>query len=417
MIKTIYPSKVFGTIETVSSKSMAHRLLICAGLSKTHSLISDVDLNADIQATIDVLIRLGAKIEISKNIISVYGIDVNKKLDTVELDANESGSTIRFLIPLASFISKEVVFKGSQKLMERPQSVYKEIYDNCDNEFNVSEHIYIKGSLSANYYVIKGNVSSQFISGLLFLLPLLNADSIIEVVDNFESKPYVDMTVDALKQFNVEVSESGNKYYIKGSQTYKAQSIACEKDFSQAAFFFVLGAINSTISISNMNIQSKQGDKFILDILANLGVKIKETAKEITVFKSDVGSSVVDMSQTPDLGPILFVLGLFSSDKLVLENIERLRIKESDRIAEMKCELSKFGANIEVFSDKVIIHRLDHFKFNESVDSHNDHRIVMALSILATVLDHPLQINNSEAILKSYPRFFEDLKKLNVQVD
>lgn len=414
MIRKIYPNKSYGSLKVVSSKSVAHRLLICAALSDGVSEFYDIDLNDDIKHTIISLEALGAIIEISESMIKVVGIDLNMFHEKVVINAFESGSTLRFLVPIATYLSKEATFIGTKTLINRPMSVYEDLYKAQGHKYELSDKLTISGRLSPKHYVIPGNISSQFISGLLFMLPLLKSDSVIEIAGNFESKPYVDLTLKVLSDFKIEIMEENNKYLIKGNQKYQAQKLVCESDFSQAAFFAVLGAINNEVTINDLDFSSRQGDKYIFEILSKLGAEIKYTNNNVSIKAVKLGDGIFDIGQTPDLGPILFVLGLFSENKIVLKNTERLSIKESDRTAAMQSELIKFGAKIEVFENEVIIHRLDEFKVVDEVDAHNDHRIVMALSILASVLNYPLKINGAEAINKSYPTFFEDLEKVNI---
>ena len=414
----IYPSKISGRVKVPSSKSVVHRALIASSLSSKESIISNVDFNEDIYATISALKSLGAKITTTDNTISIVGFDLSNKLDVVEIDANESGSTLRFIIPLASYLANKVIISGSERLMERPLNIYQDLYIDENLIFKDGDKKEIIGSLSGGHYQIDGSVSSQFISGLMFLLPILAQDSKIEVLPPFESKPYVDLTIETLKKYNINITSKGDTYFIKGGQSYLPYNLSAEGDYSQAAFFAVLGAINNEVVIENLNLDSVQGDRAILDMLLSLNVKIEELDQAVKVYKSNASSKTIDIANTPDLGPILCVLGLFSEAYIKLINVKRLRIKESDRLLAIKSQLEKIGAKVILEENSITIFKLDKFLDKEIVVSgKNDHRIVMAMAIAATSLKAPLIINGADAINKSYPNFFNDLSNLGVKVE
>lgn len=414
----IYPSKISGRVKVPSSKSVVHRALIASSLSSKESIISNVDFNEDIYATIAALKVLGAKITTSDNTIEVIGLNLNNKLDVVEIDANESGSTLRFIIPLASYLANKVIISGSERLMERPLNIYQDLYIDEGLIFKDGAKKEIIGSLSGGHYQIDGSVSSQFLSGLMFLLPIIVQDSKIEVLPPFESKPYVDLTIETLKKYNINITSKGDTYFIKGGQSYLPYNLSAEGDYSQAAFFAVLGAINNEVVIENLNLDSVQGDRAILAMLLSLNVKIEELNKAVKVYKSNISSKTIDLANTPDLGPILCVLGLFSEAYIKLINVKRLRIKESDRLLAIKSQLEKIGAKVILEENSITIFKLDKFLDKEIVVSgENDHRIVMAMAIAATSLKAPLIINGADAINKSYPNFFNDLSNLGVKVE
>ena len=414
----IYPSKISGRVKVPSSKSVVHRALIASSLSSKESIISNVDFNEDIYATIAALKVLGAKITTSDNTIEVIGLNLNNKLDVVEIDANESGSTLRFIIPLASYLANKVIISGSERLMERPLNIYQDLYIDEGLIFKDGAKKEIIGSLSGGHYQIDGSVSSQFLSGLMFLLPIIVQDSKIEVLPPFESKPYVDLTIETLKKYNINITSKGDTYFIKGGQSYLPYNLSAEGDYSQAAFFAVLGAINNEVVIENLNLDSVQGDRAILAMLLSLNVKIEELDKAVKVYKSNISSKTIDLANTPDLGPILCVLGLFSEAYIKLINVKRLRIKESDRLLAIKSQLEKIGAKVILEENSITVFKLDTFLDKEIVVSgENDHRIVMAMAIAATSLKAPLIINGADAINKSYPNFFNDLSNLGVKVE
>lgn len=410
----IYPSKSTGVVTIPTSKSVAHRLLICAALSNGESIISNVSMNNDIIATISCLNELGADIIVDGSTVIVKGIKETKK--EVELNAIESGSTLRFLIPLSSYLSKKVIFKGTKKLISRPLDIYQKLYgkdlvigDCC---------ITINNSLSKNYYEIDGSISSQFISGLLFYLPLIKNDSEIKIINEYESKSYVDLTIDALSKFGIEIKEKdhGRRLLIKGNQTYISKNLSVEGDYSQAAFFLTLGAINNEITIKGLNESSKQGDKAIVNVLRNANVKMEIDNNGITVKKSEIKAIDVDLKDIPDLGPILSVLFSRANGKSRLYNAKRLRYKESDRILAIETELKKMGVEISSDENNIYINGVNKLISNDVINSHNDHRIFMAISILATISNAPVAISNYECINKSYPCFLDDLQRLGIKV-
>lgn len=414
----VYPSIVTGQVKIPASKSVVHRALIASALSIKENIITNVSFNEDIYATINALKGLGAKIEVKDKTIYIKGFDLKKQIESVEIDAKESGSTLRFLIPLASYKSKKLTLSGSKRLMERPLGVYKDIYKSQNLEFIDEETKVIKGKLKAGNYVVRGDISSQFISGLLFLLPILELDSTLEVLKPFESKPYVDLTIFILKKYNIHIETVGNKYYVKGNQNYQPHNLSVEGDFSQAAFFAVLATINNDLVIDNIDKQSIQGDKQITDFLKKMNVKTEFGENKLKVYKSNPVSQTLDLADSPDLGPILCVLGLFTDKSLTLTNVRRLRLKESDRLLAMKTQLEKIGAKVDLSENSITVYKLERFTDKEiTVDGSNDHRIVMSLAILATVLSKPLVIKGAKAINKSYPNFFKDLNELGVKTE
>ena len=410
----IYPSKSTGVVTVPTSKSVAHRLLICAALSNGESIISNVSMNSDISATISCLKELGADILVDGSTVTVKGIKETKK--EVELNAIESGSTLRFLIPISSYLSKKVIFKGTEKLISRPLDIYQKLYN--DNFVKKNNCIIINNLLDQNYYEIDGSISSQFISGLLFYLPLLKNDSEIKIINEYESKSYVDLTIDALNKFGIQIEEkdNGRRLIIKGGQTYLSNNLSVEGDYSQAAFFLTLGAINNEITVKGLNKSSKQGDKAIVDVLKNANVRMEINNEGITVKKSEIKAIDVDLKDIPDLGPILSVLFSRAKGKSKLYNAKRLRYKESDRILAIETELKKMGVEISSDENNIYINGVNKLISNDIINSHNDHRIFMAVSILATISNTPVTISNYECINKSYPRFLDDLQGLGIKV-
>lgn len=417
----VYPSKVSGTVSIPSSKSIAHRAIICAALSKGKSTISNITYSKDIEATISCMRSFGAKIKTYESSCTIEGTDLFSQSNPIECDCNESGSTLRFLIPLGALTQSEVTYLGKGRLLSRPMDVYEKIFNEQNLFFKQNEeHIKIKGNLKPGNYTLNGNISSQFISGLMFVLPLLDSDSTINIVEPYESKSYVDLTIDMLKNFEVEIKETSNtSYFIKGNQTYKARNISVEGDYSQVAFFNVLSCLNNEITCTNMNPNSYQGDKAILDILKNADCDITQTKDKVTVSTIKPSSQTIDLSNCPDLGPILCVLAAYSNGTTHIINAQRLRMKESDRIEAMESELKKWNVAISSNASSIKVTGKPSYSSDEIpvIDSHNDHRIVMAMTVFGLCADTPCIIENAEAITKSYPHFFEDIKNINGKVE
>ena len=405
-------------VKIPTSKSLSHRALLAASLHNGTSVIEDLVQNKDTEATMRILKSLGASIETKGNKTYVQGISsLDTKIQDV-LDCGESGSTLRFMIPLFGLMEAEVSFTGHGRLMDRPQDVYEKIFHDQGLVFENKDHILkIKGPLKSGTYEIAGNISSQFITGLLFSLPLLKEDSVLHILPPYESKSYVKMTEDVLKKACIEVVDEGDRIYIKGNQTYNSIQMKIDGDDSQAAFFACLSQTKKEkITIDGMSSASKQGDHAVVNILKNMGATVVENEFSTTISPNVLKGSVVDLADCPDLGPVLFALASIIPGTTTFTNASRLRIKESDRIACMEEELKKLGCNISSTFDTVTIQGIDEIKTNMHLDGHNDHRIVMALSVLLSSSSVGGYINGAEAISKSYPNFFEDLEKCGVEV-
>lgn len=400
----ISPSVLKGDLSIPASKSCAHRAVICAALADGISKLSGITMSKDIEATISAMTALGASFEINGDIVTVKGINgcIN---GTADIDCNESGSTLRFIMPVAAALGIDSIFRGRGRLPQRPIDIYKRELKNHDITFHTEEMPYeISGRLAGGKYEIEGNVSSQFITGLLFALPLIKEDSEIIMTSHLESRPYVDITIDILRRFGIEISETENSFVIKGNQKYTPFDEHIEGDYSQAAFFYVANALGSEVNILNLKEDSVQGDKAITKIIAD---SMKNG--NITGYKADC-------SDIPDLVPILSVLGAYGSDSSIIYNAERLRIKESDRLAACADMLNNLGGNVTVTSDGLEIKPTNGLN-GGTVDSYGDHRIVMAAAIAALCCKGDVIIKGAEAAEKSYPTFFEDYVRLGGKAD
>lgn len=411
------PSVLGGKIKAISSKSDAHRILVCAALSARTTKIKCNVMSKDIAATIDCLKSMGTDILVSEDIITVIPKSFNKK---TELDCGESGSTLRFLMPLVSALGMDATITGHGRLPQRPISPLKEemekkgITFHTDNKFP----LYLTGQLQSGEYEIKGNISSQFITGLLMALPILNGDSKIKIIPPFESKSYVDITISVLKKFGIEIEEQENLYIIKGNQKFVSpEEIKVQGDWSNASFFLCAGALSENgVTVTDLDINSPQGDKKILDVLKSMGANVEINENQITVKKNELNGVVIDASDIPDLVPIISVVATACNSETRVTGAERLRIKESDRIKSVVEMLLSVGADAEETKDGIII-RGGSTLAGGMVNGYNDHRIVMSASILSTLCNGKIEITDSNAVEKSYPDFFNDFNKMGGNAD
>ena len=420
MLVTISPpARIGGTVSAPPSKSMAHRAVLCSALAKGTSHIENLEFSKDISATLAAAGQLCARVESGPVDALVEGLGHFRPVFG-PVDCCESGSTLRFLIPLASLTGQSITFVGRGRLMERPQSVYETLYREQNLHFEQANgQLTVAGSLRSGEYTLAGNVSSQFISGLLFALPLLAGDSTLHLIPPVESRSYIEMTRAAQAAFGVTSHWlDDTTLCIPGEQQYHPRDYIVEGDYSQAAFLAVLGAVKGGITLTGLAAETLQGDAAILDILRRCGAKFTRTEAGLVFEQAPLHGVDIDLADCPDLGPVLMVLGLLCEGTTVIRNAERLRIKESDRIAAMEAELracggvlSSEGGTITVQGCKPQLHAPE-----APLSGHNDHRVVMSLTVLALAADIPLAINEAEAVQKSWPHFFDALKPLGVEV-
>jgi len=409
---TITPKPLTGNVDVISSKSLSHRYVIAAGLSQGNSIIKNVLDSDDLVATKNALTNLGVSFFNDE----IRGSDLHLKQH--EFDCLESGSTLRFMIPIALLQKEKVIFKGRGKLPERPLDIYIQMFNDkhIDYRFLSDKNlpIEIKGPLKSGYYQLKGDVSSQFFTGLLFALPLLRRDSVIEHVTPLESIGYIHLTLEVLEKFGVHVTYQHPYFYVKGDQSYQPITHTVEGDFSQAAFWMVAATIGDKIKLKNLNPLSKQGDKAIMDIIKDMGGKIKyfKQTEAFNISPSLTKGKTIDLSQIPDLGPILMVLAALSEGSTTFKHVNRLKMKESDRLDAMYQTLKKFGVEMRIEHDEAIITGQKVLKGNQTFDSFGDHRIAMAIAIAAIRANGKVTIKNAEVVKKSYPTFFEVYESL-----
>jgi len=404
----LFPSVLNGEIKAPPSKSLSHRALICAALAKGQSTITNIAYSEDVIATIGALELMGAKFEKHNDKLIVHGTR-RIKAPHSPINCNESGSTLRFLIPVFSLSDKKIYFTGNPTLIKRPQSIYKKIFKDDRNIFEVKDNqILVNGSVKAREYILKGDVSSQFFTGLMFSLPLLKENSTILIDGDLESKGYIDLTIRTLEKFGIEILELEKGYFIKGNQSYKPTNFNIEGDYSQAAFFLVGGILNGRVKVSDLEHESFQGDKAIIDVIKSMKGKVIFMENGFITDTSTTVGTTIDLSDFPDLGPIIALLGCLSIGKTRIINAGRLRIKESDRIDSTVKTLKALGANISSTKDDIIIKGRETLKGGVTVDSFNDHRIAMMVSIAASLSEEEVILTNANAVSKSYPNFFED---------
>lgn len=415
----ITPAKIdSGNITIPPSKSLAHRAIICACLAPGRSVISNIDYSVDIRATIEGMRHLGASIKEDKDTLFIDGIETFQ-YDGDVVNCHESGSTLRFFLPLFSLTGKRATFSGSKRLIERPQNVYEMLFQEQGIDFvRTYPNIIIDGRLKPGELTLKGNVSSQFITGLLFALPLLEADSKIHIEPPFESRSYVDLTIQMLKRFQIIVEyEDAYTLAIKGNQQYQPTDVLVEGDYSQLVFWASLGVLNHSVETHGLDLHSLQGDKKTIDIFQSMNAGIKVLDDGYQFCPGTLNGTVIDLNDCPDLGPMLFAIATQANGKTTFQNAGRLRIKESDRIEAMETELKKLGCSISSTFGTVTITGPVKLQGNVTLHGHNDHRIVMALSILATIADEPITIDDAQAISKSYPGFFKDLASCGIFIE
>ena len=394
---TIAPQKACGTVKAPPSKSMAHRLLICAAMANGESLVDGVSMSEDVSATLDCLSALGVSYSKDGGRVQLSGIDMTKAVPNGGLYCRESGSTLRFMIPIALLSGREVTLCGAPSLMKRPMGVYEALCREKDLYFLQKNHaITVKGHLPAGEYVLPGDVSSQFITGLLFALTNVG-ESRIRVLPPFESRSYVDLTLSALRDFGATVEwEDDFTLYIPKKADFHATACEVEGDYSNAAFLDALTVVGGDVRVEGLRPDSLQGDRVYKAYFEAL----------------QKGTPTLDLRDCPDLAPILFALAAAGHGG-VFEGTRRLRIKESDRAAVMAEELAKFGTRVTVEEDRVTVDPVAFHAPSVPLCGHNDHRIVMSMAVLCTKVGGT--VTGAEAVKKSYPNFFNDLSTLGVE--
>ncbi len=399
---TIDPTRLTGTITPPPSKSQAHRALIAAALSGGVSTLSNLKPSQDISATLTCLQAMGTGVEhLNEDTIRIHGLgnSIPQAGPLPYLDCGESGSTLRFLIPVALVVIGGGCFTGRGRLMERPQEPYFRLFEEKGISYEQKDNMLtVKGALTPGIYALPGNVSSQFFTGLLFALPLLEGDSELQFTTPLESRDYVEMTLQVLRTFGIEIEvKPDGSFHIPGGQHYQSQAFTVEGDWSQGAFWYAANFLDNQVDIQGLAPDSIQGDR--------------QAASHYWTLARP-GEVELDVSQCPDLVPPLAVMAAVRSGTTRLVNASRLRMKESDRLASVASTLNTLGAQVEEFPEHLVIHGVTTLAGGVTVDSWNDHRIAMMAAIAATKCTAPVTITGAECVNKSYPTFWEEYEKL-----
>ncbi len=418
MKATITPFIPTGKIKAIASKSAAHRLLICAAFAdKTTELVCE-EINEDISATVRCLTALGAKI--TRKGTSFIVLPIRNIRQNATLDCGESGSTLRFLVPVVAALGCGADFAMSGRLPERPLSPLREELEAHGISFSEfgSNPLTVRGKIGAGEYRIRGDVSSQFISGLLFALSLTEGESRIKIDGKLESAPYVNMTIDALYEFDAEPEHIDDGFIINGKNRFTSpEALSVEGDWSSAAFPLCAGAINkgAKVSVFGLDPESTQGDRAIIETLVRFGADVRRKGDCFTVRGGTLFGINIDASDTPDLVPVIAVVAAAAEGRTVISGVARLKIKESDRLSSTTDMLSTLGADIEKTDDTLIINGGKALRGGE-VSSFGDHRIAMSAAVASIICTDSVTVDSAEAVAKSYPDFWEDIAVLGAQV-
>ena len=389
-----YPSRAEGVFYAPPSKSMAHRYIICAALSRGESRIDNVVMSEDIKCTADCMRSFGAEITEDRSGLSVLG--TRELRPAGPFRCGESGSTMRLIAPLCFMQEERCDLWAAPGLLNRPMDVYKKLCKENGIYFRRGKNrLYIEGKLRGGEYTVDASTSSQFVSGLLLALPLAERDSVLTLKSPV-SKSYIDLTVQALRTFGIRLAREGDSFIIPAGQTYTAASCVCEGDYSNSALFFALTRIGGNAEIRGLSRDTLQGDAVC--------------EKYLSVLSE--GAEVLDITDCPDLAPLLFAYAALNRGG-IFYGTGRLKYKESDRVQSMKTELERFGVKVETGKNRVLVFPAKLKKPSEPLDSHNDHRIVMALSLLLSVRGGV--IKNAGCVSKSMPEFFEKLREVNIK--
>lgn len=418
-VVTFYPGSLRGEIRIPSSKSVSHRLLIAAALAHGESVVRRVDPSDDIRATVQVLTALGASIRTAENAdgsfdYHVRGVKPDAAAPIREADCGESGSTLRFLVPVAAALGLPVRFTGHGRLPERPMDDLTNALAahgaQIDTPPGYTLPLALNGRLKPGEYCLPGNISSQYFTGLLFALPLLEGDSVLRVAGKLESAAYIDLTRYALKTAGIDIQKQSDAFYIPGNQRYRPFDTQAEGDWSQAVFFLAAGALGGDVRLAGLNPDSAQGDRACCEILRAFGANIAWEGNILRCRSGDLHGRTIDAAQIPDLVPALAACACQCAGETRITGAHRLRLKESDRI-ESTCALIRALGGTAEPDDDGLTTRLSPLH-GGAVHSYNDHRILMSAAVLALRADGPVVVDQAGCVNKSYPRFFEDYRKL-----
>lgn len=409
---TYHPFTPCGTVNAPPSKSDVHRAIICAALSRGQCTIAPVALSEDIQATMACVEALGASTHIAGSVLTVDGTRMFQN-QTAVLPCRESGSTLRFFVPVAAAGGVTATFTGSGRLPERPIGVYADALPPKGVTLATEGGLplTVSGQLKSGVFTVPGGVSSQFISGLLFALPLLRGDSDIILTSPMQSAGYVNMTIRTMAQFGIEVDMTDKGWHVRGGQHYIPTDYTTDGDWSQAAFFLTAGAIGGEVTVQGCNIDSAQGDRKIAALLREFGAEVLQDGGTVTARHKPLRGITVDAAQIPDLVPVLAVCGCFAEGETRILNAARLRIKESDRLQTTAALLNALGGRAEELPDGLVITGVPALA-GGFANGCNDHRIVMAAAVCAAGCAGDITCTDAWSINKSYPDFYADYAKI-----
>ena len=418
MDMTFLPARLTGTAAAPASKSEAHRRMICAGLTKGATTLTGFMESADMAATARCLKALGAAVTKAEGQLTVEGY-AKKHCKLPVLDCGESGSTLRFFVPIALAMAKGGVFRMHGRLGQRPMDVYRDLFVprgvrwrmgvGCDGAAELT----VKGELEAGHYVLPGNVSSQFVSGLMFALPLLEEDSTLTVQPPVESASYIRMTVEALTQSGIKLEEVAPfSWRIAGNQQYQAKDGRLSGDYSQAAVLCCAGALDHDVTVTELAQETTQGDRAVLKHLEALGAKVQEDASGVKVTAEKLTGSILDMADCPDIAPILALVCQLAEGESRLTNCGRLRLKECDRLKATVEVLNLLGGNAREEGDVIVIQGVQALKGGVTLPDYNDHRMVMLGAVAASIAEEPVTVSGVQALEKSWPEFINVYNQL-----
>jgi 3-phosphoshikimate 1-carboxyvinyltransferase len=397
-----------GVITPPPSKSLCHRAVICAALARGESVIRNVVLSEDVEATLQGVEALGAEWQLSDGVLRVRGGE-DRRADLI--NCVESGSTLRFLIPVAALADRETIFRGKGRLLVRPMDAYSSVFAGTDTKFSHTQReIRVRGPLRGGTFSLPGDVSSQFVSGLLFALPLTEPDSEIRLESPLESRQYAEMTADVMRHFGVETSAGAMVFSVRGGQRYKPSDYTVETDYSQAAYFLGAAALGLPVKCAGLSAESRQGDRAILRILVEMGAKIVQRGDVVSVYADRLDPVTVDARENPDLIPPVAALCCYCEGTSRIVNAGRLRLKESDRLHALAEELGKLGAHIKESNDALVIEGVRALKGGRA-DAHHDHRIAMSVALASIRCTEEVSLIGWHNVDKSYPGFWDDFEK------
>lgn len=413
----INPCNLSGKVTIPASKSVAHRAIICAALSRGVCKIKNIDLSEDIKATVNAICALGAVCELTDKTLTVNAKDLFRIKDAI-IDCGESGSTLRFLIPIVAAGGVNACFIGKGKLPSRPIGIYQECLPRAGVKLDCKNGLplIVTGELKPNVFLLPGDISSQFVTGLLMALPLLNGNSELILTSALESQGYVEVTIEVLKNFGINIIRTEKGFYIPGNQKYKPIDFVVEGDWSQAAFFIAAATLskdkNTSITIEGLNRNSFQGDKAAFEIFSQFGATIDFIGNDLIVKPGNELCAInLNASQIPDLVPVVAFTAMFAKGTTIISGARRLKLKESDRLISSSLGINCLGGDSRVEPDGITVNGKMKIK-GGIVEGFNDHRIVMAASITAVRTDGEIIINDAQSVNKSYPNFFNDYNKL-----